>query len=519
MNQEISSKIIKSARIISVMTLLSRIFGYFRDRCMSVYLGTGTEADAFTIAFLIPNVLRRLFGEGSMTAAFLPTFSDFIHKKGQKDSWEFARIFFWNLTIVLIIVVILGIIFSPFIVKIIAPGFKGIEGKTSLTINLNRVLFPFILLVSITALQMAILNTFSIFGLPAATQIFFNIAIIASALLFTRYFTHPSYAFVIGVLLGGIVQFIMQMPRLSKLGMPFVPKCDFHHPGAKKVGLLMIPGFFAISIAQINIFIGQYYASGLAEGSVSSIYYADRIMELALGVYAIAISTVILPMLSKFAAQDNMSDFKDTLCSAIKLNNIIMLPAAVGLIFFKEPIVEVLFKQGKFTSSSAQLTSVALLYFAIGLPGFALVKIIVSAFYSLKDTLTPVLVGCISIVTNLLFINIFIHKIQHGSIPFASSLSSYINFTVLFFILMKRRGKINLNPLFISFAKMLFASLIMGILSHYLLNTYWIVNFSLIKKAVYLLVFMILDLACYAGTLFIIARQDLIEFIQIFKFR
>lgn len=519
MKQDISTKIIKSARVISIMTLLSRIFGYFRDRCMSVYLGTGTEADAFTIAFLIPNVLRRLFGEGSMTAAFLPTFSESLHKKGQKDSWEFARIFFWNLTVVLMVVVILGIIFSPFIVKIIAPGFKNVEGKTALTIILNRALFPFILLVSITALQMAILNSFSIFGLPAATQIFFNIAIIAAALMLSRYFKHPSYAFVIGVLLGGIIQFLMQMPRLSKLGMSFAPKCDFHHPDAKKVGLLMIPGFFAISIAQINIFIGQYYASGLAEGSVSSIYYADRVMELALGVYAIAISTVILPMLSQYAAQDNMPDFKDTLCSAIKLNNIIMLPAAMGLIILKVPIVEVLFQQGKFTSSSAQLTSIALLYFAIGLPGFALVKIIVSAFYSLKDTLTPVLVGCISIATNLLFINIFINKIHHGSIPLASSLSSYINFFVLFILLMKRKGNIHLAPIFISFMKILCASLIMGILSYYLLNTFWVSSFLLIEKAVWLLVFIVFDLACYAGILYIIARHDLIEFIQIFKFK
>ena len=501
------------------MTLLSRIFGYFRDRCMSVYLGTGTEADALTIAFLIPNMLRRLFGEGSMTAAFLPTFSDYLYNKDKKDSWEFARIFFWNLTVILIVVVALGMLLSPFIIHFIAPGFAQVEGKTELTIHLNKLIFPFILLVSVTALQMAILNTFRIFGLPAATQIFFNIAIIASALMLSRYFKHASYAFAIGILVGGIIQVIMQIPRLSKLGMPFTPKCDFHHAGARKVGLLMIPGFFAIGIAQINLFIGQYYASGLTQGSVASIYYADRLMELALGIFAISISTVILPMLSKYALNDNMSDFKDTLSSAIKLNNIIMLPAATGLIFLKDPIIDVLFKQGKFTATSAQLTSIALLYFAIGLPGFALVKIIVSAFYSLKDTLTPVIIGCISIATNLLFINIFINKIQHASIPFASSLSSYINFSVLFIILIKRKGKIDLAPLLISFLKILIASCIMGILSYYLAASFWSTNLTFIIKAFYLSTFIILDIACYAGLLYIIARQDLLEFIQIFKFK
>ncbi|OGF63567.1 MAG: murein biosynthesis integral membrane protein MurJ [Candidatus Fischerbacteria bacterium RBG_13_37_8] len=516
MNKIISTKILHSARIVSLMTLLSRIAGYFRDRCMSVYLGTGLEADAFTIAFLIPNVLRRLFGEGSMTAAFLPTFSDFLQKEKNEETWHFARIFFWNLMLIITFTALLGIVFSPFIVNLIAPGYKNIEGKIDLTISLNRLIFPFIILISLSALEMAILNALNIFGLPASTPIFFNLSVISSALLLQRFFSHPSYAFAFGVLAGGFVQFAIQIPKLARSGMKFLPKFNFSHPAFRKVALLMVPGFFAIGIAQINIYIGQYYASHLAEGSVASIYYADRVMELALGVYGIAIFTVVLPMLSRYASLNNIDDFKETLLTSFRLIIIITIPAATGLIFLRYPIIEVLFQQGKFSSSSTELTCIALFYFSFGLPGFALVKIIVSAFYSFKDTLTPVLVGCISIATNLLFINLFIASLLHGSIALASSMSAYINFLLLLFIFIKRKGHLSFSPFLRSFIKIIFASFIMGLLSYFLTIHFWLPTMSLAKKVLFLFSFILLDIGCYGGLLYIIAREELTEFMQFF---
>jgi len=512
-----SSSILKSARLVSLMTLFSRIFGYLRDRCMSVYLGTGLEADSFTIAFLIPNALRRLFAEGSMSAAFLPTFTEYLHKKDRKESWYFAEIFYWNLAFVLSIFVIIAIFFSPEIINFIAPGFKSIQGKIELTINLNKIMFPYILLISVAALEMAILNSFHIFGLPASTPIFLNIAIIIIAIFFSRFFQHPSYAFAIGVVCGGILQLIIQIPRLIKCGMNFFPKINFHHEGVKKVALLMLPGFFAISVAQINIFIGQFYASKLAEGSVASIYYADRVMELALGIYAIAISTVILPMLSKYISLNKLEEFKETLRSAIKLINIIMIPAAIGLISLRYPIVEVLFKQGKFAHNSVEMTAKALLFFSIGLPGFALTKIIVSTFYSLKDTLTPVIIGSISIFTNLLFINLFITKLQHGSIPLASSLSSYINFLLLFIILKIRRGRLGTTDILASLFKILLASLMMFLFSNFIALKMYAPSAFFFIRASQLFLIILSDLAIYIVIMRIISKEELLSLTALFK--
>jgi putative peptidoglycan lipid II flippase len=486
---------------------------------MSVYLGTGLEADAFAIAYLIPNILRRLFAEGSMTAAFLPTFTELLQTNDKKKSWDFAQTFFWNLTTILTLTAILGIIFSPFIINIIVPGYKNIEGKTELTIFLNRLLFPFIILVSISALEMAILNSLSIFGLPASAIIFFNISIIITALSLGRYFKHASYAFAIGVLLGGVVQVLIQVPKLLQSGMRFYPRINFRDQYSIKVAKLMIPGVFAISIAQINIYIGQYYASQLAQGSVASIYYADRIMELVLGVYAVAIFTVVLPMLSKFAANNNLSDFKDTLVTSFKLIIIVTVPASIGLIFLRFPIVEVLFKQGKFDIQSTNLTAVALLYFAIGLPGFALTKIIVSAYYSYKDTFTPSLIGIITIASNLIFINLFISKLRHGSIPLASSLSSYINFFTLLIILSKRKGKLNMYSIFPSFIKICIASSLMGLLSYLFANHFWLYLTTIYLKISLLFVFIMIALCFYAAILYLICKNDFLEFLEIFKMK
>lgn len=517
MSKAISEHILKSARIISIMTILSRICGYLRDRCMSVYMGTGMEADAYTIAFLIPNVLRRLFAEGSMTASFLPTFTELMQNNGKEKSWNFAQIFFWNLATVIAITAAIGILFSPLIINLIVPGYKNVEGKIELTIFLNRLLFPFILLISISALEMAILNSLNIFGLPASTLIFFNLTIITCALTLGKLFNHPSYAFVIGVLIGGMIMIVIQIPTLLRAGMKFHPKINFKDEYTIKVAKLMIPGIFAISIAQINIYIGQYYASHLAQGSVASIYYADRIMELTLGVYAIAIFTVILPMLSNFAANNNIKDFKETLLTSFRLIIIVTIPASFGLIFLREPIVEILFKQGRFDNTSTQLTSIALLYFSIGLPGFALTKIIISAFYSYKDTLTPSLIGSITIASNIIFINLFIKHLKHGSIPLASSISAYINFICLLIIFSRRKGKLNITSLTPSFLKIIFASALMGTLCFYFSNYSWHSLHFIHIKIIALMICIITSFILYIIIIYLIAHSDFLEFLEIFK--
>ncbi len=463
-----SRHLLKSAGAMGLMTTISRIFGLIRDIFTTMYLGTGTGADAFNLAYRIPNLLRRLVAEGTMTAAFIPVFTELRKKSSREEMWDFANKLLYTLTLILAVVATVGIIFSRWIVRVIGFGFKEVPGKIELTTSLTQIMFFYLLFIGLAALAMAILNSFDIFAAPAFTPVLLNISIIAAAYFLSPRFKDPSYAFAIGVLIGGFLQIFFQVPFLVKKGMRFLPRISFSHPAIRKVGLLMVPGFFGIGIIQINVFISTIIASSLAKGSVSSLTYANRITEFVLGIFAVSISTVILPLMSRQVIDEGIEAMKHTLIYALRLINYITIPATVGLIILRIPIIRVLFQRGKFDYQSVQMTAYPLIFFSLGLSVFAAIRVIAPSFYSLKDTKTPVKTAVAAMVANVILALILIEPLQHGGIALALSLSSGLNLFLLFHIFKRRYGRIGERKLLVSLAKTATASLFMGVICWWL---------------------------------------------------
>jgi putative peptidoglycan lipid II flippase len=460
-------QILKSASIISLVTIASRILGYVRDQRIALLLGTGPAADAYVLAYRIPNLFRRLVAEGSMTASFIPVFTTYMREKPKEAVWDFANKLFWTLALVVAIVTILGMVFSPFVVHIFAG--KGVAAGQA--VELNRIVFPYLFFVAMAALAMGILNCFHVFGLPAATPVILNVATIVFTIgAVWRYFKDPATSIVVGVLVGGVLQFLMQVPELVRKGMTFKFGISFTHPAIKNVARLMIPRLFGIGIGQINLLVDTRFATAaqMPGGSLAALYLADRVMELVLGGYAIAVATAILPMMSHQAAANDYVGLKKTLTFSVRIVAFITIPAMLGLMILREPIIRVLFQHGQFMAASTKLTARALLYYAIALPGLATVKLIVPAFYSTKDTRTPVVVAAISMVINILLNVLFLKtwlfpRVQNGGPALATALACYFDFFALFIIFRLRHGRLGTKEILTSFSRIFLCSTIMGV--------------------------------------------------------
>ena len=460
-------QILKSASIISVITVVSRVLGYVRDQRLTLLLGTSGLADAFVLAYRIPNILRRLVGEGSMTASFIPVFTDYMRNRSRDETWEFANRLFWTFSVGLAVLAVLGVIFSPLAVRLFSMFGKH-EVQTE-AIYLNRFMFPYILFIGMAALAMAILNCYHVFGMPAATPILLNISfIIFSTAIVWKRFASPAGALAVGVLVGGIFQFFLQVPQLVRRGMDFRFGVSFSDPGVCRVAGLMLPGFVGIGIAQINLLVDTVFANAkrMPEGSLVSLYVADRVTELVLGGYAIAVATAILPMMAHQASGGDYEGMKKTFGFALRIVSFITVPAAVGLVILREPIVEILFQHGAFVAESTRMTARALLYYSMGLPAFAAVKLIVPAFYSAQDTRTPVRVAVITllinILLNLIFLVYFFPKFKNGGPALASALASYFNVMILFIVFRLRFGRLGTREILGSLGRIAMCSAVMG---------------------------------------------------------
>jgi putative peptidoglycan lipid II flippase len=461
-------QILKSASIISIITVASRILGYVRDQRLTLLLGTTGLADSFVLAYRIPNILRRLVGEGSMTASFIPVFTDYMRNRSREETWEFANRLFWTFCVILSGLTVLGVIFSPLFVR-----FFSMFGKNEVqfeAIYLNRLMFPYILFIGMAAMAMAILNCFHIFGPPAATPILLNISfIVFSVAAVWKHFSSPAAALAVGVLVGGIFQFFWQVPQLVKRGMNFKFAVSFTDPGVRRVARLMVPGFIGMGIAQINLLVDTIFANAkiMPEGSLVSLYVADRVTELVLGGYAIAVATAIMPMMSHQAAAGDHEGMKKTFLFALRIVSFITIPATVGLVILREPIVQVLFQHGRFVAESTRLTARALLYYSLGLPAFAAVKLIVPAFYSTQDTRTPVRVAVLAMLANVLlnviFLFYFFAKLKNGGPALASALAGYFNVFALFVIFRLRFGRLGTREVAASLGKIVASASVMGV--------------------------------------------------------
>lgn len=452
-----------SAGIVAAGTFLSRILGFVRDMVLAKFFGASPAADAFYVAFRIPNLLRELFAEGSMSAAFIPVFTEYLTTKTKAEAKELGRAAFSILFLILSIVVSLGILFSPQIVRVIAPGFLREPGQFQLTIELTRLMFPFLLFISLAALAMGVLNSTRHFAPPAFSSGIFNVVSILLLLGFTPLFPEPVYAAAIGVALGGLAQFLIQMPALYQEGFAFSfrrPIWPFH-PGVVQMGKLLLPTTLGLSVMQINILVNTLLASYLPIGSVSYLYYGLRLIHFPLGIFAVALATALLPTLSAHASKGDTEALRRSFSFGLRLVFFIMFPAMLGLILFRVPIVHLLFEHGAFDHFATLGTAEAVLYYSLGLWAFAGVRIIVPVFYSLQDTKTPVKIGIFAVAINLLLNLLLIIPMKHSGLALATSLSAMFNFSFLFLILRRRIGRVDGKRIVFSHFKVVLASLSM----------------------------------------------------------
>ncbi len=459
----------KAAGIVGTFTLVSRLLGLARDILIANFFGAGMSADAFFVAFRIPNLLRRLFAEGSFSVAFIPVFTEYLETKSRQEAFFLARVVLTVLILLLTAITLLGVIFSPLIIRIIAPGFGGMGEKYALTVLLTRIMFPYIFLVSVLALFMSILNSLKHFAAPAIAPVFLNLGMIAALIFLAPLMKTPTVGLAIGVITGGVLQVALQVPYLLKKGLSLGLTWKPAHPGLKRIGMLVLPVIFGSAIYQVNQLVGTLLASLLREGSVSFLYYADRLVQFPLGVFAIAISTAVLPSLSREAAAGDITGLKGTLSHALRLTMFITIPAMVGLIVLREPIVRLLFQRGAFGQTTTLMTARALLYYSVGLWAFAGLRVFVSAFYSLQDTKTPVKVAVVAMLTNILLSIILMGTpLEHGGLALALSLASTFQLIMLIVLLRRRLGGIGGRVVATSMLRSFVASLVMGACIHLL---------------------------------------------------
>ncbi len=454
-------KLFQAAGIVGGATFLSRVLGFVRDMVTAQFLGTSYVADAFFVAFRIPNLLRRLFGEGSLTASFIPVFSSYLEKGEREEALRIARTAMTLVSIILVLVTLAGICFSPLIIRIIAPGFQNHPDKFALTVFLNRIMFPYILLISLVALAMGILNSFDHFLAPALAPVLLNLCMIGAIYFLSRPLGNPATALAVGVLLGGVTQLLFQLPFLKKYGFSCRPAVNFRHPAIGRIIRLMGPSLLGLAITQITIFFNTLLASFLRDGSISYLYFADRLVQFPLGVFAVALGTAILPTLSKQAAGERWQDFSHTFSLAVRALLFITIPAMAGLIVLSRPIIYILFQRGHFTPASTAMVSQTLVAYAVGLWAFAGLRIIVPAFYSLEDAKTPVKVGALALAVNIAAATGLMFPLQHIGLALATSISSSVNCLLLLFLLRRKRLQLPAGEILASLGRTVLATAIM----------------------------------------------------------
>ncbi len=491
------TSVARSAGIVSIAVMFSRIFGLVREMIFARYFGAGFLYDAYVVAFRIPNVLRDLFAEGALSVAFVKVFTDYQINKGEKEAWRLASLVLNALAVVMSVICIIGIIFSRQFVNLVADGFS--PEKAALATTLTQIMFPFILLVALAAVAMGVLNTKGVFGIPASASTVFNIVSILFGLGLAYYLSgggwltsgdknaipdFPSQwaiiGMAIGTLIGGAAQFLMQIPALFKVGFRFSPILSFTDPGVKKIIALMTPAILGTSAVQINVLINTYFVSGI-EGAQGWLSYAFRLMQFPIGLFGVAVGTAAIPVLSRLASEGKIKEFRDTVSSSMTLVFLMTLPSACGLIVLGEPIVRLIYERGKFDANATSMTAVALAGYSIGLTGYAAIKILSPAFYALNDAKTPMIIAIISIGVNFIasyFLREWLSQYGYGhvGVALATSIVALVNFFALALLMRRRIQRLNGRDILLSFAKIAAASAVLSAVCyasyHFLLNQF-----------------------------------------------
>ncbi|MDR3124416.1 MAG: murein biosynthesis integral membrane protein MurJ [Endomicrobium sp.] len=448
-------------------TVCSRILGYIRDMLVANLFGVGMFADAFYAAFRIPNLFRRMFGEGSFSAAFIPVFSQYLHTKDKEETQKFLNAIFTVLLLILVIISILGMLFSSALTKIVVWGFSDNPEKMQITIELTRLMFPFIVFICLAAFFLAILNTLHSFFIPALAPASLSVSEVFYILSIAPLISPENQikGLAISVILGGALHFFVQYPKLKSLGWHLNFRINLKHPGIKQVALLMIPSLVGLSVDQINAFVDNICASFLGNGPVSALYYSNRLMQMPLAVFGLAFAAASLPAMSKAYAKKDIATLKNSLNYSIRFTIFTLMPAAIGLMVIGLPIVKLLFEHGKFNVLGSIMTNKALFFYSLGLPAYAISKIFANAFYSFQDTKTPVKVAIFSMIIHVVSCIVLMNPMGVSGLAFSTAISSYFNSIVLTIFLRKRIGNIGTKLIIISFFKSFIASICTGIVA------------------------------------------------------
>ncbi|MBU0504051.1 MAG: murein biosynthesis integral membrane protein MurJ [Candidatus Omnitrophota bacterium] len=510
--------IARSAGIISLATFCSRILGFARDIVIARLFGVYVYAQAFVIAFKIPNLLRDFVGEGATNAVFVPVFTEYKVKHSPKEFWELANVVLVILSAVLFIITLSGIIFSPLIVRLIAPGFIASADKLEATIRLNQIIFPYIILISLAAFTMGLLNTLGHFSVPAFAPCLLNISIIVFALIWGE----GIKGLAAGVLIGGFLQLAIQVPVLYRKGFRLKFPRNFRHPAAKTIFRLMLPRAASSSIYQLNNFVDSIFGSLafiVGEGGVAVLYFAYRLILFPVGIFSSALSQAILPAFSHQAAENDHIGLRRTLSFGLRANFFVMLPATVGFMVLSRVIVSGLFEGGKFDSHSVEITSRVLLFYSIGLFAYGGVKLFNSCLFALKDTFTPAKISFLSLSLSVTFNSILVFPMKLSGLALANSISGIITFIVLAVILKKKLGGLELKSMRGSFLKICLASFGMGLVCFLALGWNISSGYHIIDRILKVAVPITAGLISYAAFCFILKVEQIGELLRWLKNR
>jgi len=459
----------RSTTVVGANTLASRVLGFARDVVFARLFGAGVGMDVFVVAFQIPNFLRRLFAEGAFSQAFVPVLNEYKAKRSHAEVRELAGRVTGTLGVVLFCMTLIGVLAAPLFIMLFAPGYLEEPEKLALGSEMLRLTFPYLFFISLTALAGGILNTYGRFGVPAFTPVFLNLVLIAAAIWLAPHFERPIMGVAVGVLIAGIVQLAFQLPFLRALRLLPRPRWGWGHPGVRQIGRLMAPAILGSSVAQINLIVDRVIASFLVTGSISWLYYSDRLLEFPLGTFAIAVATVILPSLSSRHAEQSMAAFSATLDWALKLVVVIALPAAVGLFMLAGPMLATLFQYGEFTPFDVRMASLSLMAYALALIGFTLVKVLSPAYFSRQDIKTPVRISIRAMLLNValnivIVVPMYLNEVPgaHAGLAAATGLSAIYNATALYLGLRRAGVYTRGEGWGVLLGRVLFANLAMG---------------------------------------------------------
>lgn len=512
----------KAAGVVALAVMCSRILGLARELIFAALFGAGRNMDAFFMAFKAPNLLRDLFAEGALSTAFITVFSKKIETEGDESAWRLASKMATLTTCFMSGVTLLGVIFAEPLIGVLAPGFD--PDKAAMTVLLTRIMYPFILLVSLAALVMGMLNAKNVFGVPAMASSFFNLGSIAGGVLI-GWWIDPSFGqraligLAIGTLIGGALQLVVQLPSLRKVGFHFRPDFRWRDAGVKLILGLMLPSVIAASAVQVNVMVNAIFASYLTDGAVSWLQYAFRLMQLPIGIFGVAVATITLPVVSRIAAGADRSNFGPTLGKAMRLALFLTLPSAVGLFFLAHPIISVIYERGEFSANDSLQTALALQFYAFGLVAYSCVKVLSPAFYAINKRWIPMLVsfGAIAINVGLNWLFIFRLGFGHRGLALSTALSATANFLTLYVLMRHYVGSLETTRLLTSLLKCGIAAAVLAALCwcgiHFAAT--WLDAPRILIKLPALLVLIAIAAAAYFGTCLLLRVPEMHEAVQI----